>query len=352
MKQQKTYLEAQKLIEIYSRAQQELVETIAAKEARGNVTDFQRSLLRQIRKILQDLDKQAKDWARGVLPKSYQIGIDAVNRWMEGQGISVGTSFSQLHSSAIEVLMQETLDELYGANQFTGDRFAASLRQSVRDVATQKIAQGQTVRECKKNLVKKLSEDGFTGILSKNGRTMSLDAYASVVARSKTREATNTATMNQITSLGHDLIKISNHKSSCPICAVMEGRVYSISGKDPRYPPLSIAFSGPYSNIHANCSHVLTPYIPELADDPEGDLEYSRKPFDLDPRSQKQIDIYNMVQKQRKTLRDNRRLWEKMKLVVPDNAPKSFQGFLRMKQSGSERWDQLQAEYKSKLKTE
>jgi hypothetical protein len=350
MIQQKTILEAQKLIEVYTKAQQALVETIATKEARGNVTYYQKSLLRQVSEILKELDRQAEDWIKGTLPQSYRAGFDAVNKWLAGNGISVNVSFAQLHTDAIEVLMQETLDELHGANQFLGESISASLRQSVREAVMQKLAQGQTVRECKKNLVRKLLEDGFTGILGKNGRTMSLDAYASVVARSKTREATNTATLNQLTSLGYDLVKVSSHKSSCPICAVMEGRVYSISGKDPRYPPLSIAFSGPYANIHPNCSHVLEPYIPELADDPERDREHSRKPFDLDPRSQKQMDIYNMVQQQRKTLRDNRRLWEKMRLVVPDDAPKSFQGFLRMKSAASERWNRLQAEYKSRLK--
>lgn len=352
MSQQKTLLEAQKLIEVYTKAQQSLVETIAIKEAKGNVTWYQKSLLKQVSDILNELDKQAEAWVKETIPARYQIGINEVDKWLNDHGIpSINVSFAQLHTDAIEVLMEETLDELHSANQFVGESISGSLRQSVRDVVMQKIARGQTVLECKKSLVKKLSEDGFTGILSKNGRTMSLDAYATVVARSKTREATNTATLNQLTSLGYDLVKMSKHNSSCAICAVMEGRVYSISGKDKRYPPLSVAFAGPYANVHANCSHVLTPYIPELADDPEGDRESSRKPFDLDPRSQKQIDIYNMVQQQRKTLRDNRRLWEKMKLVLPEDTPGSFQGFMRVKKSAGERWDSLHQAFKDIVKT-
>lgn len=346
-------MEAQKLIEVYTKAQQALIDTIATKEAKGNVTWYQKSLLSQVTAILKDLDKQAEAWVKETLPEKYQAGISDVNKWLNDRGIpTVDASFAQLHTDAINVLMEETLDELHGANSFVRESISGSLQQSIRDAVMQKIATGQTVLECKKNLVKKLSEDGITGILSKNGRTMSLNAYASVVARSKTREATNTATLNQLTSLGYDLVKMSSHNTSCPICAVMQGRVYSISGNDTRYPPLSVAFSGAYANVHPNCSHVLIPYIPELADDPEGDRELSRRSFDLDPRSQKQVDIYNMVQKQKKILRDNRRLWEKMRLVLPDETPGSFQGFMRVKKTAGERWDSLHQAYKEFLQKE
>ena len=347
----RTMQEAHALIEIYAKAQQTLIKTIADKEARGNVTWYQKSLLRQVKEILKELDLETEAWARKEIPAQYQAGVNTVNQWLGSHGITIEASFSRLHKGAIEALMEETLDELHDANSFVGESITGSLRQAVREAVTQKLATGQTVSECKKNLVQRLSDSGITVIVNKKGRTMSLDAYASVVVRSKTREATNTATLNQLTSLGYDLVKMSSHNSSCPICAVMQGRVYSISGKDKRYPPLSIAFSGPYANIHPNCSHVLMPYIPELADDPEGDREFSKKSFDLDPRSQKQIDIYNMVQKQKKELRDNRRLWEKMMLVLPDDTPRSFQGFMRIKKSGGEKWESLHQDYKDTIKT-
>ena len=68
-----------------------------------------------------------------------------------------------------------------------------------------------------------------------------------------------------------DLWQISKIGSTCPICAPLEGRVYSKSGTDPNYPPLALAFgkidpagaddlSNTYLNIHPNCLHSLVKY--------------------------------------------------------------------------------------------
>jgi len=42
-----------------------------------------------------------------------------------------------------------------------------------------------------------------------------------------------------------DLYQISAHGTTCALCAPYEGRVYSRSGKDPDFPPLSDAFALP-----------------------------------------------------------------------------------------------------------
>lgn len=350
MAENKSLQEINKLIEIYQEAQQGLIRTIAEKEAKGNVTWFQESLLEQIRQQLDDLSLQARQWTEKAIPMAYQEGLDEVTGKLNKMGVkaeSVSYSFSQLHTEAVYSIMQDILDELQESNQYAGDQMSKAIRMSVNAAVAQKFAQGQTVRECKKNIVNSLMGKGVEGILTKNGRIIPLEVYAATVARSRTREATNTATINQITDLGYDLVKISKHNTSCRICAPLQGRVYSISGNDKRYPPLSIAFRGPYANIHANCAHTIEPYIEELADDPVGDREFSNKSFDTDTRSQKEVDLYNEMRKRKQQLRANRRQWERYSLSLPESTPKSFQGFMNMKRSDSEQWQQLQEQYKN-----
>lgn len=345
--------EIQKLIDIYSESQQSIIRTIAEKEARGNVTWFQKSLLAQVESLIQELNIQAKEWVKNVMPQSYQSGMDYVVSELNKLGIKAETepfTFSQINIEAVKVLMLDTLDDLHTANKFAGDRIKQAVRQAVNEAVTQKIAQGQTVLQCKKNLVNSLLSKGIDGIADKMGRLMPLDSYASLVARSRTREATNTATMNKLTGLGHDLVKMSSHNTSCPICISLQGRVYSISGNDGRYPPLQRAFSGEHANIHPNCSHVLMPYIESLADDPEGDRKYSNMGFDVDPRSQKEVDIYNEAQRKKQRIREGRRLWESYSLALPDKTPKSFAAFMDIRRSGGEKWDNLQQEFKDATK--
>jgi hypothetical protein len=106
-----------------------------------------------------------------------------------------------------------------------------------------------------------MSDKGITTLVNKQGKAMNLDAYASTVARTTTREATNKGSLQAVQDVGGDLVKISQHFSSCPVCAVYEGRVYSISGKSKEYPPLDEAFSGGYSTIHPNCFVSGTPIL-------------------------------------------------------------------------------------------
>jgi hypothetical protein len=325
--------DVQKLIEIYRKAQDSLIKIIAEKEARGNVTAFQRSLLRQVGVQLQELNKQAEEWVDEVIPEYYGEGVKQASAALESMGLNGGSyeMFAGLHNSALKIIARNTVQDLLDANSFVGRQIEDALRQAGLDAISDKISTGKTVVQCKNNLVRTLIDQGLDGIRDKRGRRISLDSYAQTVARSTTREATNRATLNQLTSLGYDLVQMTSHKSSCPVCAPLEGRVYSISGKTPGYPPLSMAYTGPHANIHVNCRHVLTPYIPEFANDPEGDKAFSNRSFDIDPRAQKQIETYNQVQEYKQRMRNDRNQWRKYKLAMPDDTPKTFSGFRRMK---------------------
>lgn len=337
----------QKLIEIYSKAQQDLIKTITEKEARGNVTAYQKALLEQIGKQLSILDKQAKDLSYEMVEKYYKETMEEVSAMLATDPEEDFNSFVQLHTKAIATLAYNAYFNLSQANSYVGRRLNDAIRQAGIDAVTQKIATGQTVRECKKNLISALIDEGINGIKDKRGRMISLDAYADVVARSTTAETTNTATTNQLTSLGYDLVKMTEHATTCPICSVYQGRVYSISGKDSRFPSLDTAFSGEYANIHPRCRHRIFPYIPDLADDLNGDIAKSNRSFEIDKRSKKAIDDYNKQQKAKTQMRNDMDQYQRYKLALGKDAPKSFAGFRRMKYSNSGKYDDLESQYRS-----
>lgn len=342
----------QQLITIYRKAQENLVKIIAQKEARGNVTWYQKSLLKQITAELKKLNSKAKQWVDTAIPKSYRQGFEETNRDLRRMGIDIkgAETFSKLHTRAVSLLAANAYADLSDANTFVGRRIKDAIRMSGIDAVSQKVAQGSTVKQCKKNLIAELIREGINGIRDKNGRMISLDAYAQTVARSTTAEATNKATLNQLTELGYDLVKMTEHATSCPICLPLQGRVYSISGKDKRYPPLNVAHSGPYANIHPNCRHRLFPYIEALADDIEGDRRKSNRPFDIYTRSKAQLDRYNKIQKQKRQMRSDRDQWQRYLLALPNDTPKNFGSFRAMKKSDSEKWRQLQKDYRHIMK--
>lgn len=78
--------------------------------------------------------------------------------------------------------------------------------------------------------------------------------YAELVARTKFHEAQSAAARTQAFNYGTDLIQVSSHNTTTVICQEFEGKIFSVSGKDKRFPALTQ--SSPY---HPNCLHLEFP---------------------------------------------------------------------------------------------
>jgi hypothetical protein len=347
----KTPKSVEELISVYQQAQTAMEYTIANKQARGNVTDYQESLLSQIQDQLDYLEIVSKNFSKEQLPKNYRKGVDGATNEIKKMGLDIGDyeSFSRLHTQSVEMLVSNMIADLTDATRFVGREMKDVIRKAGMNAIAQKQATGSTVKEAKRLVKQNLIKEGINGIKDRRGRMISLDAYAATVARSTSREATNTAKMTHLQANGYDLVQMSDHATTCPICQAYEGRVYSISGKDARYPQLDRAFSS-HANIHPNCEHVVVPYVEDLADNPEADRKFSNRSFDIDKRSKAEIDRYNKQQKEKRERRRDRDQYDRYKMALGKNAPKSFSGFRRMKQSDSDNWQQTQVDYRETLK--
>jgi len=98
-------------------------------------------------------------------------------------------------------------------------------------------------------------------------------------------------------SMDRDLVQLTSHASPCPICAPLEGRVYSLSGESDRFPSVDRALPDRHGTIHPNCRHRFVPYVPELADNVDRDIERSNESFDTDPRTEAAKEAYQKEQK-------------------------------------------------------
>ena len=55
----------------------------------------------------------------------------------------------------------------------------------------------------------------------------------------------------------YDLVEMISHQVTCEKCAIFQGRIYSISGKDKRFPPLSVVLPEGTHQIHLGCKHIF-----------------------------------------------------------------------------------------------
>ena len=182
-----------------------------------------------------------------------------------------------------------------------------------------------------------------------NAYQVSLDAYAQMVARSTTRGGWQSCKGNQLIENGYDLVEMTTHYPTCEECAKFQGRVYSLTGKDKRFPAIfDTAFKSGYRNIHPNCRHVIVPWIEGLQtnDEIKEMISKSNKDF-KDIRSDAERDLYSKGQALNRQIRQDKYQYERYKARLGEDAPKSFHAFRKMKKAGGEKWEDLQSDYRS-----
>ena len=353
-KRKLTYID--ELIRLFTASQYELIRLLQTTQPRGTVTKYRKELLTQINKELELLQKNATPVMESLIKQSYVKGILFVNRKLGKKMNSVKESdimraLSKTHRKTINVFIRNKLNDLSDVNYFIGRQIKDNIQKAVEEAVGLKLGTNETLKECKKNILRNFAENGINAIKTKNNRTIRLDAYADLVARSTVREVTNTATIKQVEELGYDLVKISSHTGACPICQKYEGRVYSISGKDKRFPKLDVVFSSGYANIHPRCRHVLEPYI-ETFNDVGKDIIKSNMPFQEPDKNDKQVQAYYSNQRKKAKMRQDRLQWEKYKTVLPNDVPSTLSGFRQMKAANSENYQELKRKYKEKTQRE
>lgn len=158
-----------------------------------------------------------------------------------------------------------------------------------------------------------------------------------------------TGTFNQAEAPGHHLYKMASTARLARCARLNRGGHTApstsrrmILGKHSPYlrkvPPLAYLDK----MVHPNCAHRLFPYIWDQKAQAEQHkaLEGAAEPFNHDPRGEAERKRYEDAQrKNRERLRD-RKEWEKIKKIMPDEAP-TFSGYRNMRRSGSERYNDL-----------
>lgn len=294
------------LIEMYRRGFEEILRIIVEKEAKGQWTQYWRDLLLEVKAILQQLDQYADTWIEQTIGQVYSQAAAQTAVFLSQLGIEkqANPKFAQVHQRAIDVVAQNMADNLRGATQFVGRRVNDVFRQVGLEQTGRKLAAGQTWQDMKKKVIQELLDRGQTAFVDRLGRKWRLDTYAEMVARTTTREAASIATLNTCREFGLDMVRITTHYPTCERCAAVQGKVFSISGKDKRYPKLTDEYRPP---LHPSCRHSCHPYVRELDDDAEETERFSNQPLDKDPRSEAEKQAYEELMQRRSTQKQKQR---------------------------------------------
>ncbi|MBM7585838.1 hypothetical protein JOC86_002380 [Bacillus pakistanensis] len=128
------------------------------------------------------------------------------------------------------------------------------------------LAGVQTPQEALRDVARQWANDGIPALIDKAGKKWSTEAYVNMVMRSTSNRISNEMQDARMDEYGADLIEISSHMGARPKCAPYQGRVFSRSGNDNKYPAFSSTTYGqPDGLFGINCRHVKYPYIPGIS---------------------------------------------------------------------------------------
>lgn len=171
-----------------------------------------------------------------------------------------------------------------------------------------------------------------------------------------------------------DLVIMDVHGSTCPLCAIYQGRVYSVSGKSKKFPKVpDFYFSS--GAIHEGCGHCFWPYYDGITDPMLDDtlsvhplqnkafgrdiVTFSNRPF-VDDRTDACKQAANkVIEEQAAAIAKQQKARDQMIEVeakrgqeqrdyiwlqssFPDKCPKSITSYRRMKTQNTKNYQQLQ----------
>ncbi len=142
-----------------------------------------------------------------------------------------------------------------------------------------------------KNAVETIAADGVT-ITYPSGHTDTIETATLRAVRTGVSQATAAITDARMDEMNWDIILVSSHLGARVTDAEdytnhswWQGKFYSKSGKDPRFPPFDVCGMGNVQGIHgANCRHHHMPGDGEFNPFEDYDSEENRKQYELDQR--------------------------------------------------------------------
>lgn len=370
-------MELQRLIRIYLKAETDIINEIGRLRSLGLADYYVEAALARVQAILVKLDEDRGRYIPRMIETQFYVRRpearkpldvpEAAEKHLAGYQNAAALTGEQL--DIVQRLTVNLTGQLLEAdatayamlsNALLGRDSPDVFRQVGLERTAAMEARGRgAIREAP-GFVEALRRDGVTAFIDKAGRRWSLHTYGSMVLRTTSRQAEVLSVLTQDPEW--DLYKISSHGTTCKLCASYEGRVYSKSGNDPDFPPLSAAFgkrdrAGPDSldnswlNIHPNCLHQITRWTPMGRSEEELQKikdfsSFQKNPPARDPRTQKQIEAYREKERGRARWLNDYRQWERYRVLLGDNVPRTFDTFLKHKRAGDEKYKAWKTAYR------
>ncbi|GBG09503.1 hypothetical protein PAT3040_04152 [Paenibacillus agaridevorans] len=335
----------EQIVALYVRADERLRGLVQSLEDGSIGRRRKELLLQQIEEIIAELTRQAGQHTAALIGEEYRAGATGAVQQISAAGVvreTINDTLKPLiHQRAAQAIMDDTFYSILEASDNMSADSKRRIEDAIRMVNERSLTEGISRREATKQAIADINNRGITGIVAKNGAQIPADKYMAGVVHYHQRKAHVTGAEEMIKQNGLDLVYVNFVGITCEFCAEYQGRVYSISGNDPRFPKLEIR--PPY---HSHCVHSISAWIEEYTptDEVERMIMTSNRLF-TDNRTEANIRRYKEIQRDKSRKNATRKQWIRYKSVLPNDTP-DLRTFASQKARDTMLYRELQEEYR------
>lgn len=225
-------------------------------------------LRRDTQRLIGQLATATNDVGLQLLLEAYQSGVLAAG----GPGVTAAAPGIVATNRGAVQAYAAALSESTTATHTRILRSAEDVyRRVIADVAGQVVTGTQTRREVAARAVSRLAGQGVTGFVDTAGRAWSLPSYVEMATRTAAGQAHVQGGIDRFQQQGRYLVIVSDSPENCDLCAPFEGRVLSLTGREPTAGELGAhRYAGTLRQAqargfqHPNCTHAISAFIPGL----------------------------------------------------------------------------------------
>lgn len=345
----------------YKKIEQDITELLISDGSANTAKELNAKLSQALNAAVSYLTNVNKDFTNTELSTAFQEGRASVK---EPPKVSAKEAAAILAKQGFKYakngFYRDTYIELQNATQTALNGMQTRVNAIIKDL--HKTGQ-DSVYNVQQAIIKDLEAHNIFSVRYSNGAEQPLHSYAAMAARSARIESTNIGAIGRALQAGTDFVEMTTMPQCCKLCGAYQGKVYSISGKDKRFPALfkTVLRSG-YALPHPNCRHEFIPWYEEIEapEDVEKAIKNSKILYDkngelVDVRFQKDIKGYAAWQAGNRQLNRELLEYERMKAYYAskgETPPYTTLGaFRRARRAQSKNYRESRIEWESEVKT-
>lgn len=296
-------------------------------------------MYRNIQDLINQFETEIIEFIEPELAKIYEKELKLATNQLQQQGLSLANQLnSQVHLSALANITSDTMLDLKAALRQAYLTTVNSIDETLKEVQSD-IARGILYGQNRKKIIQKVSDSfikgGMKSFRTIDNKLLPLDFYTETVVRTKLSVARVNAHVNRYLQADNDLVHVVGDLNTCGECAKYRDRVFSLTGRDKRFPELDVRSIIP---VHPNCKCSVRPFVIEHKSQDEINKYVAKgKDFNpnLDPRTKKQRESYERDQQRKRKARQEMKDYNSIKAILGDDAPKTLGAYRRMKRANS-----------------